>query len=432
MPRFDWATRNQEFFSSRGPYAEALSWVAYVWRRLLPRTRFVAITGSVGKTTAKEAAAAVLAKRFAVQKNHLTVNADRGLWRTILRVKPWHHYAVLEVGTSMPGKVRKAAVIMRPDIAVVLAVKWTHRPGFRTLEATALEKSQLLSQLKPGGAAVLNADDPRVAAIAVPPRCRIMRFGQNEDADVRVSNASAAWPDRLSFDLSWAGESVRVSTKLVGDHWLPSLGAAAAVGRLCGVSLAEVAGALAAIEPTIARCEPVRLPSGAIVIRDEYNGSIETLRPAMELMSKARAKRRVVVWGDYADTSEKPRRRMRRLGEAAAGLADLAVFVGERADLARQAAEAAGAGLEARAFVSLEAAAEFLRRELREGDLVLLKGRTSQHLSRLFLSQFGEVACRKPTCAIRYLCDHCDELGAGLAARAAAYQRRNPLETSET
>lgn len=134
--------------------------------------------------------------------------------------------------------------------------------------------------------------------------------------------------------------------------------------------------------------------------------------------------RRIAVWGDYADTSEKPRKRMRVLGEAVAQSADLAMFVGERAELARRAAEAARSGLETRAFPSLEEAAEFLRQELREGDLVLLKGRTTQHLSRLFFSQFGEVACWTSDCNKTCLCDSCDELGAGVAARAAEYQRQ--------
>lgn len=239
------------FFSPEGPYAEVVSWVAWLWRRLLLQTRFVAITGSVGKTTAKEATAAVLAKQFPTQKDHLTVNAGRGLWRAILRVKPWHRYAVLEMGTCKPGMIRKAAGIVWPDIAVVLAVKATHRPSFRTLERTAHEKSRILSLLGPGGAAVLNVDDPLVAAMAEPLRCRVVRFGQNEDADVRLWNATSGWPGGLSFDLSCDGESVRVSTKLVGDHWLPSLGAAAAVGRLAGISLIEISEALASVPPSL-------------------------------------------------------------------------------------------------------------------------------------------------------------------------------------
>jgi len=158
----------------------------------------------------------------------------------------------------------------------------------------------------------------------------------------------------------------------------------------------------------------VRLPSGATIIRDEYNSAPPVLEAALSAFEAASAERRILVLGDVSDSGVRQRVRFRMLGQRAAALADVVVFAGtEHGNLGVNAAIAAGMPRDrARSFIRLQDAAAFLRTELRDGDLVLLKGRTTDHLSRLVFAQFGEIACWKTDCRLRCACDFCPELGA--------------------
>ena len=403
--------------------AQTLYWVAVLWRRLLRRTTFIAVTGTHGKTTTKELLATVLASRGPTFR--LTANQNTGLPLTlnVLRVRPSHRYAVLEVGVGAPGEMRRLARLVRPDVAVVLTVLRTHVKAFPDREAHAREKAVLLTRLRRGGVAVLNADDPRVAAMADAVRGRVLRFGTFPACDVWAEGITARWPGRLQFDVRTTyGESCRVRTRLVGKHWSTSALAALAAARALGVPPQEAAAALERVEPFRGRMQPVLLPSGAVLIRDDYNGSYDAFRAAMEALSEARAVRRIAVVADASDYGATSRRkRLARLGRDAAAAAEIVVFVGGDASSARQGALAAGLAPEnAHAFQQLQPAAQFLRETLASGDLVLLKGRITDHVTRLLHAQLGEIRCWKEHCAKVTLCDDCRELGAGPEAQRSA------------
>ena len=121
------------------------------------------------------------------------------------------------------GQIRLLGRLVKPDVAVVLAVKLVHRSGFGTLEKVAEEKGALLSVLRPGGVAVVNLDDPFVAVMPVPAGVELLRFGSAPPAEVRWENASSRWPRRLEFRLHCDGRSHRVQSRLVGTHWIPTL-----------------------------------------------------------------------------------------------------------------------------------------------------------------------------------------------------------------
>ena len=147
------------------------------------------------------------------------------------------------------------------------------------------------------------------------------------------------------------------------------------------------------------------------MLRDEYNGSVESLDPALAVLKDAEAVRRWLVASDFADTEENYRHRLRYLGAAAARTADVCVFTGEKSAYARRRAIEAGMSPDAVwNFLFLEEAATFLRENLRPGDLVLLRGRLTDKLSRLVLAQFAPVTCWKSRCGRRYICDHCADL----------------------
>jgi len=158
--------------------------------------------------------------------------------------------------------------------------------------------------------------------------------------------------------------------------------------------------------------QPVQLPSGAIVIRDEYNGSPSSFRTALEFFELAEAERKILVAGDYSDSAVKRRRRLARLGRTAASLCDLAIFIGEHSHHSRIGAIQAGMDTsKALNFSYPQDALSLLQKELREGDLVMLKSRSNDHFSRLLFAQVGEVLCWRPTCPERFLCDICWQLG---------------------
>lgn len=392
--------------------------LAWIWRRLLPRTRFVAVTGALGKTTCKELTADVLAVRHATFRTPGNLNARAGVALSVLRVRPRHAYAVLEVGVGGPGDMDRVARMVRPDVAVVLCVKGTHTRAFSGgLAQHAAEKAKLVAAVRPGGVVVLNVDDPLVRAMKARQGVRTVWTGSGAGADVRTAPVAARWPDRLALHVTADGSEREVPTRLVGLHWTPAVAAAIAVGREAGVGLAEAAGALARTEPFPGRLQPTQLPSGAVVLRDDYNASADSAGPAFEVLGDARAGRRVLVVTDISDTGSNRKNRLRTLGAAAAGCADLFVLVGESAAYgARQAVRAGMPAAAALGFSTLQEAAAFLRRELRAGDLALVKGRTTDHAGRLFWAQFGPLSCWRSHCPKRQVCDTCAELGAAAPA----------------
>ena len=389
-------------------------WVlAYVWRRLLRRTKFVAITGSLGKTTAKEYVAAGLATRFPTFRSRGNQNSGVWLAVNVLRVRPWHRYAVLEVAAGMPGRMVEAARLVRPDVAVVLSVARTHTTAYPSLAAHAAEKACLLGALPLGGLAVLNADDERVAAMRPPAGCAVTWIGTVATADVRAHAVGAAWPERLSLRAEADGQAVTTRTQLVGRHWTPVVLAALAVARHAGVPWDLAAAALSSVEPLPGRLQPVRLPGGATVLRDDYNAAVDTLDAALRVITDAAGARRILMVTDFSDFGKNRKHRVRHLAGMAAAAADVAVFVGERAAYGRRRAIEAGLSpAQVHEFPTIQAATGFLRGELRAGDLMLLKGRTTDHATRIFHALLGPIRCWKPNCRRRILCDGCWELGA--------------------
>ncbi len=389
----------------------ALLAVTYVWRRLMFRTTVIAITGSVGKTTAKECLAAILSVHAKTLKTLHNRNDDFGVPPTLRAIRPWHRFAVIEVGTGKPGQVGRLARLVKPDIAIVLSVARTHTNIFPTLEHTAAEKAQLLAHLSRSGLAILNGDDALVRRMAERCPTRTLFFGQGRDCDVIAENAGSAWPDRLRFSIRSGAESLPVQTQLVGTHWTASVLAALTAAQACGVPLATAVQVINNVAPFTARMQPVTLPQGAILIRDEQNGSPDTLNAMVKVLRESSARRRVLVIGDTSDSRGNSRKRQRELGKLAAELSELAVFVSDHGHHAVRAAIAAGMdSRNCHAIGDLRGAAELLKRELRHGDLVFLKSRVTDHLSRVLFAQFGQIGCWKPSCTIHSVCDLCTQL----------------------
>jgi UDP-N-acetylmuramoyl-tripeptide--D-alanyl-D-alanine ligase len=385
---------------------------AFVWRSLLLRTRFIAITGSFGKTAAKDCLAAILSQTNGTAKTLGSKNGRRGIARTLLAVRPWHEIAVVETGTDRRGGLARASLLVRPHLVVELSVDRTHTDALRTLDETATEKAQLLRFMSRNGTAVLNGDDERVAGMAGMAPGRVLTFGTSPDHDLWATGISAQWPDRLSFTAHTKDETAEVRTRFVGKHWVPSVLGAMAAARACGVPLADAAVGVAQVESFDARMKPHTLPGGAVVLRDDYNGSIASFEKAVEVLREARVTRRVLVVGDCSDFRKKPRERMNYYAKTARVAADIVVFIGERCEYGvRRAIREGFEESSALGFFDLAEAAEWLRGILTEGDLVLLRGTHSQHLARLYFRLIGSVECQRTSCRMSSLCDTCPQLG---------------------
>jgi UDP-N-acetylmuramoyl-tripeptide--D-alanyl-D-alanine ligase len=382
-----------------------------VWRRLLWRTTFIAVTGSVGKTTTKECLAAVFSASSPTAKSLYNQNDHYGVPRTILRVRPWHRFAIIEVGTDYPGLIKRSAQLLRPRVAIVLTVAGTHTDVFPTLDHIAAEKAQILGGLSAKGAAILNADDPRVRAMAAHRQCQVHLFGRSAGLALWADDISARWPARLRLRVHRGSETQWVHTRLVGGHWVPSVLATLLAAHVCGIALDKAIAALERVPPFMGRMQPVLLPNGATILRDEKDGSPDPFQAALQALAEAQAARRILVMSNLSFSHGKPRDRLRELGRVAAQVVDLAVFIGQHGQHAVKAAVASGMRTDCvRHFPDLYQAAQYLKAELRRGDVALIKGRITDHLSRAVFAQFGAIGCWEPKCHKTIMCDVCAQL----------------------
>lgn len=386
-------------------------WVALSLRKLLRKTTFIAITGSSGKSTATHYLAAILSSQAPTQWTRLNRNTEDGFTETLAFCATGKtRYAVFEVGAGLEGGMDKAIRIIQPHISVVLTVFLEHRSLFKSIEGVAHEKEKLLSGLPPNGLAVLNADDPMVAEMTVPAGRRHLRFGSSAECQISYENAVSAWPQMLRFTAIVDGQRQEIRTRLLGTHWVGVLLACIAVAHDLGVPLDQIARTIEEVPPYPGRMQVVRLPSGAVVIRDEFKGHAHSTEVAFEELRKATAERRIVVYGDVAEAMHGPRTRLRQIGRKAAELADFAIFVGEEARHGADGAKLGGLPEErVRAFPGYSEAADFLKPLLRSGDVVLFKADHNKQLPRLFFSLLGTVSCTLPACKRPMVCDDCSE-----------------------
>jgi UDP-N-acetylmuramoyl-tripeptide--D-alanyl-D-alanine ligase len=375
--------------------------------------RFVSVFGSSGKTTTKEFIAAILARRFRVHKTRGNNNllTEGGVEVSVLGASPKDDFVVLEAGVDAPGQMKTLARLMKPEVAVMLCVRPAHIRGFGSLDAIAVEKGVVFDHVQPGGIAVVNADDPLVMREARKRSLRLRTFGNTSGCDVRLVCAESRWPQRLTLSVEVDGNEYEVTTQLLGRHWTNSVLAALAVGTHLGLTVDECHQSISEVAPFWARMQAAPLSNGVTFIRDEIHGEKFNYEVAFDFIRDARARRKVLLASTYAGAGPL-RERMEDLGRQAASLFDYAIFIGERGNYAIRAATSAGMPRDSLvAFYKYEQAVEHVRSELRDGDLVLLKGRMDTHLSRLYLSMLGDVECKLKSCGHSFLCDGCPKSG---------------------
>ncbi len=340
--------------------------------RSLPGLAVVGVTGSSGKTSTKDLLAAVLAPLGPTVAPPGSFNNELGLPWTALRADAATRHLVLEFSARGTGHIAGLAAAVPPRIGVVLNVGRAHLGEFGSVEAIAQAKGELVEALPPDGVAVLNADDPRVAAMAARTRARVVLAGTGPDAHVRAESVVLD-AGRARFTLVADGARAPVALRLVGGHHVGNALAAAAVALELGGAVEGVAAALSAATPASRwRMELVERPDGVTVVNDAYNANPESMRAALTALESLGAGRR--TWAVLG--------RMAELGPGSADAhAEVAAFA--RARGARPVAVGAPEYGAPREVADVPAALELLRAELRPGDVVLVKASRSAGLERL-------------------------------------------------
>lgn len=390
-------------------------------RARLDTVRFVAITGSCGKTTTKDLATGLASPSLRGTGNPGSGNCGADVVRHVLQVEPADAFCIQELGAWGPGTLDAGLELIRPHIGVVLNVRRDHYSGFRGLDGTQAEKAKVVACLPENGTAILNADDPYVAAMRSCTRARVITFGLGDAAQFRAENVHGTWPDRLSFTLRFEHTRRLVRTQLLGEHLAGSALAALAIAHVLGVPLDTAIDRLASLPPTPRRMSPSCTPGGIAVVRDDFKAASDSLGEVLRFVATARARRKVLVVGHVSDYPGRSRPVYEAFATSAVEAVDLLVFVGDRPEAlwggARRGADGfldglAGARARLALFATVRDASRFLQDELRPGDLLVLKGSgATDHLERIVLSHETPVGCWRTHCGLVTACDACPQLG---------------------
>ncbi len=338
--------------------------------------KVVGITGSVGKTTTKEFAAALLASRFRVLKSEGNFNNRLGLALSLLRLEPDHDLAVLEMGMSAPGEILALTRLAPPDVAVITNVSPVHLQFFAGLEDIARAKKEILDGARLGATAVLNGDDPLVRDMAAGFPGRTILFGQAPECAVRADDVASKGYDGLEFRLLYGAESGRFALPCVNRSAVANLLAAAAAALALGLGLDEIGPAIRGLAPSAMRGAMVAADRGLRLYDDSYNSNPRALEAALASLGGLPAARRVAVLGDMLELGQGGPEYHRRAGETLARTGwDVLVAIGPLAALIADGAAAAGLAASAiHRFADAAGAAAAIGDIVRDGDLVLVKG----------------------------------------------------------
>jgi UDP-N-acetylmuramoyl-tripeptide--D-alanyl-D-alanine ligase len=340
--------------------------VRKLWRKPL-----VGVTGSAGKTTTKEAIAHVLAARFRVLKSEGNFNNHFGLPLMLLKLEPEHDVAVIEMGMSHAGEIRALAKVALPEIGVVTNVAPVHLEFFDSLAGIARAKYELIESLPASGTAVLNADDEYVSQFGRDFKGRVVTYGTRAMADVRAENIQTRGAEGSDFDVVMPGAREAARLPLVGEHNILNALAAVAVGVARGLTPSEAVGALATLVPPDKRGQVLQL-GNITVINDCYNSNPKALQAMVDALAAMKAVRRIVVAGEMLELGPAAEQMHHAAGKHM-GEKKIDVLLGVRGMAQAMVDGARPAGTEAEFVATPEEAGEWLARETRDGDVVLLK-----------------------------------------------------------
>jgi len=363
----------------------ALGDLAHAWRKKFT-IPVIALTGSSGKTTTKEMIAGIIGREKNVLKTEGNLNNLIGLPHTLLRLAKEHEIAVLEMGTNTRGEIKRLAQIAAPDIALITNIGPAHLAGFGSVDAIREEKGELFLQMVEKGIAVVNVDDEAVRNIAESWKGRRVAFGMSLDADITAGDIEKNKAMGVRFNLSAGGAVQKVEMKTAGIHNIYNALAAAAVASAAGCSMETIKDGLQAFRPVGGRMEIVKLQNCAFIIDDSYNANPASMREAlMTLKDLKNHHNGFVFFGDMLELGDAAPEMHRKIGILMATIGVSAVFLKGEYALHTSAGAREGGMAEDNIFLLSDEtqAIEYLRKNLKKGDWILVKGSRRMRMEKI-------------------------------------------------
>jgi UDP-N-acetylmuramoyl-tripeptide--D-alanyl-D-alanine ligase len=359
--------------------------------------KIAGVTGSVGKTTTKEILAALLGAKLPVLKSEGNLNNEYGLPLTLLRLEETHQAAVLEMGMSRRGELKRLAAVARPDVGVVTRVAPAHLEFFLSVDEIALAKRELIEGLNGHeSTAVLNADDPRVAAFGAFAPGRVVTYGIEKQAFFMAQEIEDRGAFGSAFDYVSPEGRVRLELMVPGHHAISNALAALAAASVWDIGAAEAQSVFRNLRAPAMRGELLRFSNGAALINDSYNSSPAALQAMTELLAATpNYRRRILAAGEMRELGASSKELHREAGKFAAKTGKLDWIVGVSGDAAEIIRGAVASGFsadQAKFFETPEEAAEFLGSMVVSGDLLLVKGSRGVKMERIVESLIAQHA----------------------------------------
>lgn len=346
------------------------------WYRSKFNIPFVQITGSVGKTTTKEMIASVAAQHFVTLKTAENFNNEIGTPQTLLQLSPAHQAAVIETGMDRAGQIRYLGEMVRPDIAVITNVGDAHIEFLGSRENILKAKCEIFDHLSPDGVAILNGDDAFLNTVSYPQR--IVRCGEGENCDVRVSDIVDRGMDGITCTVTTKKDRYELSVPAPGRHMIYAVSMAVAVGEELGMAKDEIVRGVRFYEPAGSRMRVVKLSDDRRLLDDCYNANPQSMGASLRVLAGSVGKK-IAVLGDMAELGELTEQSHRAMGELTAELGiDCVIAVGQKAkDIAN------ANPVKAKWFADIDSALNVIKEEFTAGSAMLVKASHSMHFEKI-------------------------------------------------
>lgn len=360
---------------------EAIKKIARFYRDQLD-IKVVGITGSVGKTSTKEAIASVLAQKYCVLKTQGNFNNELGLPLTVFRLNESHQVAVLEMGISDFGEMHRLAEIARPDICVITNIGQCHLENLRDRDGVCRAKTEMFDHMNPGGTVILNGDDDKLSAIRQVQGKEPVFFGLGRECSVYGDEIRPLGLKGVSCVIHMDGRSCPVTIPIPGKHMVSNALAAAAVGRVLGLSVEQIREGLEKLQPVGGRFRLIETDKMTIV-DDCYNANPVSVKASLDVLSCAQG-RKVAILGDMFELGERENALHESVGSHAAQVGvDLLICVGARSRHTAEGAEKTSGCGQVMRVDTLDELFEKLPGLLQKGDTVLVKASHGMHFEKV-------------------------------------------------
>lgn len=377
------------------------------------KPKIVAITGSVGKTSAREAVFAVLSSKYDVRQNLKNYNNEIGIpltiigvesgngnifkwawiflkWFFVLILPKYPEILVFELGVDRPGDMKYFMSFIRPDVGIITNISSSHIEFFKTIENIAKEKRILIESLQSEGFAILNADDEIVSRMSQRTQANVITFGQNENAMISASNIIYNYQDNklegISFKLNYEGKNIPIRLRnLLAEHYVYAALAGISAGIVFKINLVDIAQALEPLKAPIGRLNLIEGINGSYVIDDTYNASPVSTAAALKVLERLEARRKIAVLGDMLELGSQTEPEHGEIGRKIfSAKIDLFVAVGKRMRFAaEQLVELGFSHANIFHFDDPAVAAEKVAQIMQEGDLILVKGSQGMRMEKV-------------------------------------------------